>query len=120
MGPPPTFAIHESRNDGCLRLSLTGELDLRSVEALEDRLARLRVSKSPVRLNLSRLEFIDSTGMHLLIRTIGDARIKRWDVQIEPDVSQPVMRLFRLVHLEDFVLRNPQESGSASRRTDAS
>jgi anti-anti-sigma factor len=101
--PPATFEIHESRIDGWLRLSLTGELDLGSASALEDRLAPLRALRSPVSLDLSRLEFIDSTGIHLLIRTIGDARIKRWDVQIERDVSPQVMSLFRLVRIDHFV-----------------
>lgn len=100
----PIFEIHESHEDDWLRLSLVGELDRFSTPALEERLARLRVAKSPVRLNLSKLEFIDSTGIHLLIQTIGDARIKRWRVRIEPDISPPVMRLLRLVHLDRFAL----------------
>jgi anti-anti-sigma factor len=104
-GLPPTFEIHESQLDGCLRLSLTGELDLVSTPVLEDRLTRLRAKKSPVRLDLSSLEFIDSTGLDLLIRTIGDARLRRWQLQIEPEVAPQVMRLFRLVHLDRFVGR---------------
>lgn len=98
------FAIHESPAAGHLRLSLTGELDLQSVPMLDDRLARLRAVKSPVSLDLSKLEFIDSTGLHLLIRTVGDAQIKGWQLQIEPDVAPDVMRLFRLVHLDRFVM----------------
>lgn len=103
MGPPPTFEIHESRTDGCLRLSLTGQLDLASAPTLDDRLTRLRAVKSPVRLDLSRLEFIDSTGIHLLVRTIGEARVKHWALRIEPDVSPEVMRLFKLVRLDQFI-----------------
>jgi anti-anti-sigma factor len=110
-----TFAIHESQTDGCARLSLTGELDLESVSILEDRLTRLRASKSPVRLDLSKLEFIDSTGLHLLIRSVGDAHMKGWQLQIERDVAPEVMRLFRLVHLDRFVL-GPQHVARASRR----
>lgn len=97
------FEIQESQSDGTLRLGLSGELDLVSARVLEDRLARLRVSRRPISLDLSGLKFIDSTGIRLLIQTIGDARIKRWHVQIEPDVSPEVMRLFRLVRLDDFV-----------------
>lgn len=95
--------IRESRMNGRLRLSLTGELDLATTPALEDRLARLRARKSPVRLDLSDLDFIDSAGLHLLIRTVGDARIKRWQLRIEPDVAPQVLHLFRLVHLDRFL-----------------
>jgi anti-anti-sigma factor len=101
--PPAELTIHESRSGLAVRLSLSGELDLGSAPLLEDRLARLRVAKSSVRLDLSRLEFIDSTGLHLLVRTVGDAQIKGWDLEIEPDVAPDVMRLFKLVHLDRFV-----------------
>ena len=99
----PLFQIHESPSGESLRLSLTGELDRASAPDLEDRLAPLRASKSPVRLDLSKLDFMDSTGLHLLIRMVGDARIKGWSFQIEPDVSPQVRSLFRLAHLEHFV-----------------
>jgi anti-sigma B factor antagonist/stage II sporulation protein AA (anti-sigma F factor antagonist) len=102
--PPPIFEIRESRRDGWLRLSLTGELDRSSSRLLEERLASLRVTRSPVRLDLSQLDFIDSTGIHLLIRTVGDARIKGWQLEIEPTVSPQVMRLLKLVHLDRIIL----------------
>ena len=105
-GPPLTFEIHEGLSGGCLRLSLTGTLDLVSAPMLEDRLARPRATKSPVRLDLSRLEFIDSTGIHLLIRTFGEARMKRWPVELEPDLAPEVMRVFRLARLDHFAVCN--------------
>jgi anti-anti-sigma factor len=103
-GPGSTLAIHESRADGWLRLTLSGELDLRSTPVLEDRLTRLRAVKSPVRLDLSKLEFIDTTGLHLLVRTVGDARIKRWRFVIEPKLAPQVRGLFKLVQLDHFLL----------------
>lgn len=102
-GPPPTFEIRESRVDGRLRLSLTGELDLSSPPALDERLASLRAGQHPVSLDLSRLEFIDSTGLHLLIRELGEARAKHWKLEIERNVSPHVRRLFELVHIEHLV-----------------
>lgn len=104
LGSPPQLQIRESQVDGHLRLSLSGELDMRTAQTLEDRLAGLRAVKSPVRLDLSRLEFIDSTALHLLVRTVGEARIKGWEFQIDSDVSPQVLRVFRLVHLDGFVI----------------
>ena len=119
--PPPSFEIHETTGGDRLRLSLTGELDLASTPVLEDRLTRLRAVKSPVRLDLSRLRFIDSTGLHLLVRTVGDARIKGWELEIDRDVAPEVMRLFRLVHLDHFILGKDaggvDEAAAASRPT---
>jgi anti-sigma B factor antagonist len=82
---------------------LTGELDLASAPDLEYRLARLRARKQPVTLNLSKLEFIDSTGLHLLIGEIGDARANDWKLRLERDLSPQVMRLFKLVYVEHLV-----------------
>lgn len=107
MRPPPNLEIAESRTDTGVRLSLSGELDLASCQMLDDRLARLRVMRSPVRLNLSRLEFIDSTGIHLLIRTVGEARVKGWRLEIERDIHPQVMRMFKLVHMDRFVSSGP-------------
>ena len=102
--PPAPFEIQESSQDGWLCLSLTGELDRAGANQLEDRLASLRAPRSPVRLDLSGLEFIDSAGIRLIIQTIGEARLKHWDVEIDPHLSPPVERLFKLVHLDRFVL----------------
>jgi anti-anti-sigma factor len=115
--PPASFGIQESEARGWVRLSLTGELDMGSVTILENRLSSLRAVKSPVSLDLSRLEFIDSTGLHLLVRTVGDAQIKGWELKIEDDVAPEVMRLFKLVHLDRFVLGDRKtNAGRASAR----
>jgi anti-anti-sigma factor len=102
-GPRPPFEIEDSRPNGVLRLTLTGELDRWSAPILEGRLAGLRATRSPVRLDLSRLEFIDSTGIRLLIQSVGDARMKGWEFQIDREVSPQVLSVFRLVHLDRFV-----------------
>jgi anti-anti-sigma factor len=101
--PTTPFEIREHQVDGYVRLSLSGELDMMSTPMLDHRLASLRAARSPVRLDLSKLEFIDSTGLHLLVRTVGEARLKGWQLHIEPEVSSPVRSAFRLVHLDRFI-----------------
>ena len=98
----PYFHIDECDEEGRVRLSLAGELDRGSMPLLEDRLTRLRAKKRAVRLDLSKLEFIDSTGLRLLIRAVGDARTDGWQLQIEEALSPTVRRLFKLVHFEHF------------------
>jgi anti-anti-sigma factor len=73
-----------------------------STRILEDRLTRLRAKKRPVRLDLAQLEFIDSTGLHLLVRAMGDARTNGWELEIAPEISPTVSRLFKLVHFNPF------------------
>lgn len=98
----PYFEILETHEPGGLRLRLQGELDFASTRQLDERLTSLRAKKRAVRLDLSQLEFIDSTGLHLLIRALGDARSNGWKLEIDPSVSQSVARLFKLVHFDPF------------------
>ena len=83
-------------------MQLTGELDLVSVSLLKNRLERLRAEKQPVRLDLSRLEFMDSAGIHLLISTFNHAGGDGGEFEIAPDVSPQVERLFKVANLERF------------------
>jgi anti-anti-sigma factor len=110
----PYFEVEEAEAAGQIRLSLRGELDRASTRVLEDRLTSLRAKKRSVRLDLSKLEFIDSTGLHLLIRAMADARTDGWELQIEPDVSLTVSRLFKLCRFDPFGARATPEPAPPS------
>jgi anti-anti-sigma factor len=97
------FEILEREEDGWVHLALTGELDIASAPALGDRLSQLATDEAAVRLDLSRLEFIDSTGLQYLIRAIDDAEHHGWRLQIDPNMAPQVMRLFKLVHFERLI-----------------
>ena len=102
-GPPAEFKISETQTGTSLRITVAGELDLATAPLLEDRLSLLRTSRSPVRLDLSEVDFIDSTGLHALVRLVQEARRTRWQLDIEPDVSPNVMGLLKLTHLEEIL-----------------
>ena len=68
-----SFRAKENRDaDGVLRVVLLGELDLAVADQLSARLEQLSSDGIPVRLDLSRLEFIDSSGIHALLKAIKD------------------------------------------------
>jgi stage II sporulation protein AA (anti-sigma F factor antagonist) len=77
---------------GMLRLTLLGDLDVAGAEALNARLAELKTAGRPVRLDLSRLAFIDSSGIQALIVTLTDARSTGWQLEVAPEVSPTVRR----------------------------
>ena len=63
------------RHPGQTRVALTGELDIASAEALEQRLEAAEVGAPAVLvLDLRRLEFIDSTGLRTLVAADERAR----------------------------------------------
>ena len=57
-----------------MRVCVAGEIDLAASEALTSRLRRLRAKNAHIQLDLSHVEFIDSTGVHVLTEQTADAR----------------------------------------------
>src|SRR5947209_1422386 len=103
MGLGSAFEIHERREGRGARLKLTGELDLAVADLLADRLCELQDQQLPVRLDLSELEFMDSTGLNLVIKAADDARRDGWRFEVDRDVSPPVRRLFQLVNIDSLL-----------------
>jgi anti-sigma B factor antagonist len=94
------FEIHEAEDAEWVRLQLTGELDLGSTPVLKRRLAQLQAENRSVRLDLSRLGFMDSSGVHLLVSALNDAYDDGWRLEVDPHRSAQVERLFRLSGVE--------------------
>lgn len=91
----PQFRIDEEHVPGGLRLTLVGELDIAVADALTERLRRLRGAGERVRIDLSRLEFIDVRGFIAIRDAVHAGRSPRGDlVELEPGVTRPVQRLF--------------------------
>lgn len=61
-------------SDRVVRMQLIGELDLAAADQFSRRIAELVGERVQVKLDLSRLEFIDSTGLHALMRAVIDGR----------------------------------------------
>lgn len=100
----PDLDIYETREaGGSMVLAVSGELDMASAPLLEGRLERLRSEKRSVRLDLSQLAFIDSTGMRLLIRAVTDARQDGWNLEVGPELAPQVRRAMRLVQVEGLI-----------------
>lgn len=110
LGPPPPSAltISELREGDVVRLKLAGELDLATAPMLQERLKPLRGEELKVRLDLSELEFIDSTGIRLLFRLVKEARDGGWPLQVDPVLTPAVKRVLDLLHLEEFIVGEGQ------------
>ncbi len=92
------FRLEERfERDGTLRLMLIGELDVAVIDHLAMRLRALREEGYPVRLDLSRLEFIDSSGIQEIIREVVDARRDAWELDVDGPMTDQVARTVDLV-----------------------
>jgi anti-anti-sigma factor len=98
------FEIRQRQDPGgYLRLILVGELDLASVPMFTTALRQLRLESEHVRLDLSELEFIDSTGVSALVVGLRDARQDDWDLEVDPRVSSQVDRVISVSGIGPFL-----------------
>ena len=91
--------VETSEEPGLVRLALRGELDLSTVSKVEEELRRAEASEpSLLVLDLSELNFLDSTGLRLIVTTDQRARDdgRRVAVVKGPDAVQRVFSITRL------------------------
>lgn len=100
MVKPSHFEIHSDVQDDAGRLSLVGELDLATVPQLEDHVrALLARAVRDLVIDLSRLSFIDSSGLHLLILLNQRASAEEWTLRlIRP--SRQALAVFQITGAE--------------------
>jgi anti-anti-sigma factor len=93
---PERFQCEVQTERGAVRVSPIGELDLATVPKLDACLAELRESGfRQLIVDLSRLEFIDSTGLRLLLRYDAEARQDGFRISLTSGPTA-VQRIFEL------------------------
>ena len=97
--------VESEERDGLVHVSLRGELDLSTVGKVDDELQRWEGSSQDLLLDLSRLTFLDSTGLRCVVR--ADERAKedgrRLVVVKGPEAVQRVFEITRLEERLDLV-----------------
>ncbi|MGH2858086.1 MAG: STAS domain-containing protein [Solirubrobacteraceae bacterium] len=95
-----TFEVREiAAADGVAQVLLIGELDLAGVAKLDECLERLRRAGTPVRLDLSELRFIDSSGLRALVTSRRDSEQNAWRLEIGTELCPQVRKLVDLTGL---------------------
>ena len=91
--------IEAHDHDGLAHVVLTGELDLSTTAQVEQELARVEgAGPATVALDLSRLTFLDSSGLRVIVSADKRARRenRRFAVVRGPDTVQRVFSITRL------------------------
>jgi anti-anti-sigma factor len=111
--PVPVFALRETVEEGqAVRLTLLGDLDLTGAEAPNTRLGDLKAEGRPCRLDLSQLNFIDSSGIQALLLALTDVRWNGWSLEVAPEVSPTVQRAAQIVGIAQVLRPSPLAKGS--------
>ena len=96
-----TFTVAESTGgDGAHVIRLHGELDIDAAPDLERALLRSRPAGERVVLDLSDLQFMDSTGLRVLLRARAAAEEGRWEIFLR-DVPSNIQRLFDMTGVHE-------------------
>ena len=90
----------DGRSPGEATLRLVGELDLVTAPLLRDELARHQARGVRIVLDLSGIEFLDSTGLVLLMEVAREPATDGWSLALRRDLSPPVARLFQVTRTE--------------------
>jgi anti-sigma B factor antagonist len=91
-----TLEVRTAIEDGTRVVSLSGELDLSNAETAETALQEALAADAPLIVDMRELEFIDSTGIALLVGIIGG---ERPGVRFVPSGSAAVTRVMELTGL---------------------
>jgi anti-anti-sigma factor len=91
------FRLEERfERDGSLRLMLIGELDVAVIDHLSTRLRELRKGGYPVRLDLSELQFVDSSGIQEILRAVSAARRDGWQLAVDGPMTDQVAHQIKI------------------------
>lgn len=101
MSELPCFKLESSCDEGVTQLRLGGEIDLASADALRERIGHLLSQTGHLQLDLSRVEFMDTSGVDALLDALGDAR-RDGRCLMTPEPSPQVNRLFHLLRSVGF------------------
>jgi len=94
------FEVRRYDDTSTVRLELRGELDLYSAPALDDELVALEGEKWPeVVIDLRELDFVDSAGLRLIVRTQARA-VQDGRRLVLVRGGETVQRVFALTGLE--------------------
>jgi anti-anti-sigma factor len=86
------FSVDTSEQEGTVVVSVSGEVDIATADAITQALAEPRAAGRSVLLDLSRVVFLDSTGVRTLISAAREAGNDPALFAIRSDLAAPVQR----------------------------
>lgn len=95
--------VDAQRDGGLMHVMLAGELDLSTADEVEAKLSRIEEQRPAVlALDLSRLTFLDSSGLRLIVR--ADQRAREDDRRLViVQGPETIRRVFSITHLDEQI-----------------
>jgi anti-sigma B factor antagonist len=116
VNPVPFEVQREELEDGIRAFTVRGELDMNTAPELEDSLGEVAAGSNQVVIDLTECDFIDSTGIALIVRSWqridragaggGDGKL------VLCCVNTQVMRLLRITGVESSISVHEQRDSA--------
>jgi anti-sigma B factor antagonist len=101
---PQFFEVRTFKDGGSWRLALSGELDLSSADQLEDAIRQAEEGDGlRIVVDLSDLEFMDSTGLGILLSANARSRENGHRLSFRPSRHEAVTRLLDLTQTKEIL-----------------
>ena len=113
MNPSPLEATVSGDGERA-RIALRGRIDREGDTTLAEASSRAAALGAPVvELDFSAVDYINSTGIALIVRLLAEARRDRREVKAR-GLSEHYREIFRITRLSDFVTLEDDEAVVAS------
>jgi anti-sigma B factor antagonist len=99
-----SFAVHSERSEAVERVRVLGEMDLSVVNQLDAEMRRAEATDAKrIELDLDKLEFLDASGIRLLLDLSRRSRTNGGRLRIRPASSPQVMRVLELTGVRNLL-----------------
>jgi stage II sporulation protein AA (anti-sigma F factor antagonist) len=96
--------VSSRATDGCIEVSVTGEIDLANANAFQEHLANAVTNHAiEVRIDLSGVDFIDSAGVRALVALAYRLETAQIRLQLHAPAGSLARRVLELSGLESLI-----------------
>ena len=88
-------------DDECSRLTISGEIDLNTIEVLEPKLEEMLKEDKDILIDMENVKFIDSTGLGTLVKLYKDQKARNRKVTII-NTRVNVRNIFKITCMEEM------------------
>ena len=109
------FAVTPFAMPGGCRLAVRGELDLETAPSLETAIARHARHGRTVHVDLSRVTFLDSSGIRLLVTTLRRSEREGFTYRVTLPRSEAARRALEVCRVADLLAPRPGPASAPAR-----
>ena len=100
------LTVHEKRGDTNVQVQLIGEIDINTSDAFRSKMHTIvEENECDIALDFEKLEYIDSTGLGVLVGVLKKAKAKQHNIYVY-NLKKTIKKLFLITGLDKvFIIK---------------